>query len=306
MKKRWLLAPLILAGGLALTHFLTRPEQAAPLPPSSAPLAIQSIEEKVENPVAEEKEKPTGYMLLSPETGLTFKSRFGGEHTYTAKYFIGPGTDQISTGLTEPEFYEATEGMGKTLEVYALLNLPRWKITLGNRLADANDAPEEKREPHETEIMKRDILRNWDLTSQIIIDQGVVPGYGPEDTEYITSTLGQDGALRDSYSIDTMARFVFTPGADPESGSISITDYELVTAEDGSVTSRPMEDLGTRTYADSPRGSFRGWFNGTMLRTIYDSERLDDEGPSAQLIGTSHAKFGFDRYQTDTSTLASN
>ena len=94
-----------------------------------------------------------------------------------------------------------------------------------------------------------------------------------------------------------MARFTFTPGSDLASGSISITDYHIVQDSEGNPTLTPMEGWGTRTYQDSDTNSFAGWYNGTMLRTIDESERVKNPEDPGSLVGSSHFNFGFNRYQ---------
>lgn len=293
MRKRWLLAaPLAAISAGALFYFATRPEQATPLPPSSVPLATQTIEEKVQEetiPESEERPKLTGTILMSGDEGLTFNSRVMSVPTYNAKLFL-VGKDQLPTGLDREGFYDAAAGMGKIMDIYPKLNATEGEIEFVNRIARIT-APQEVRESHETTIMRRDILENWASTSQIIIDQNLIPGYSDVDTDYITTTLGEDGALRDRYPINTMTRFEFTPGYDGESGSVSITDYHLKKEDDGTVTAIVRDDWGTRTYQDSPEGSFRSWYNGATLRTIEESERSD------ALVGGSHMDVALKKYQ---------
>lgn len=297
MRKRslaGLVGLLVLGGGVAF--HLSQPEQAEEITPTNVPLQTAPVEEKVE-PI-----KQTGYLSLTRQGGLTFYSRFGKKETHEAKYFLGPGTDQISPDLDQEQFYEAASILPKKLQVRTVLNTTPFFIGLGNRLAKRAEESEELRDPHETTVMKRDIVRDFTKISDQIVEEGLIPGYLPIDTDYIRNTLLTEGALRRAYPLDSVIEFTYIPGQPPENGIFTITDYNLIGKpdENGKVNYElvPIEGLETRTYTDSPTGSFDGWFNGRMRHEFTEEDRCD------ALIGESHLDMGFKHYRTDKTQFA--
>jgi len=94
MRKRWLLAPLAAFTAAALFYSFTRPEQAAPLPPSSVPLVVkETIEQKVEEVYTLEPEEEIPlpqYIKLNKPGGILFEQ--DGYSTVSAFLEVDPTT----------------------------------------------------------------------------------------------------------------------------------------------------------------------------------------------------------------------